>query len=306
MKLFRRLLLALTILFVIRVSLGSYDPLLTDFAHSKLAAANIPCDFKELKIRLPLSLKLENVSCQILIPKQPQKFIPVEFKSISLSPAWMELVKLSPGIKLSAVPYSDENGESGELTLILSRSINSGESRTDLQVDRFSIKSLVNSKLLSTVNLKGLLDGRFLFSFSSREDLIGSGKLSISGGAVTGMKGDKSPLLIIPTIFALPPMTEINASFPFQIAKNELIFSAFEISSDLGTFRGSGGIKNLMNQPAYNFDGKILLSEIGLKRVGGFLAIAAGVDISKPSEEWQVVVRTETGRAPTFKIKPIQ
>lgn len=295
MKLLRRLLFALTLIFVARVYSGSYDSILSDTIRFKLTEYKIPCQFNTLGIAPPIALEVEGLACRLSNPKDLAQPVSLGFYKVRVSPAWRELLTFSPGINLALIPLPQE---AGGLSITVTRSIGSGKSNTVLNLNHFPVGSVFKSGVLPGLSVEGELNGKLALNFSTQEDLVGEGNIFFERGTFSASGMERS-------IIKLPVLREVTLSLPIQAINQTLKFSPITAASSFGVIKGEAIMKNLFSGPTVDFNGRLLLNELGVQAVGGFVALLAGVDLSKPVEEWNIATTGQLGHQPSVKITPV-
>lgn len=295
MTLARRLLLFLSLIFIVRVYSGSYDAMLSDYAQSLIVAYKVPCKFSNLGIAPPFSLKAEGLSCQISNPKENTQPISFSVHKVEISPAWKELLSFSLGIKLMALPLAENKGG---LSITVSRSIWNGRSKTSLNLNKFPVGSFLKTGVIPGLAVDGELAGDLDLIFSKIDDLAGQGSILFERGLLSASGMERS-------IIKLPVLKEVSIQLPVIATNKMLKFSPIIGASSFGVLKGDGSVKNLSSLPILDFNGRLVLNEVGMKAVGGFVALMAGVDLSKPVEEWNISISGEFGRQPVVKVSPV-
>jgi len=293
-KLFKRLLLALFLIFIFRVYSGSYDALFSDLVRSKIVQYKIPCSFDSLRVGIPFVLKIDGLGCSLPNPRVNLPPAKISFNEVGISPAWKEIFSLAPGIRVSVIPLQEKPGS---ISVVLSRSLRSGRSFSALDLYQFPMSSVVKSGMIPGLSIDGELSGSVTFNFSNQEDLVGEGSLLFEKGALSASGMEHA-------IIKLPMLKDVSISLPITSSMRSITFSPIVASSSFGALKGEASVKDFIGQASYSFNGSLLLNELGIKAVGGFVALLAGVDVSKPVEEWKISVSGDLGRPPALKITP--
>ena len=296
MKLLKRLLLVLSIIFAIRVYSGSYDSLIADLLRSKINENSIPCQFNNLKILPPFALQIDGLVCSPHNLRGEFQQFQFAFQNVQISPAWKEVLTLSVGIKLDVTPLSERPGG---FALTLARNIPSGKSRTVLDFNKFPLGSILRSGVIPGLAVDGELNGELLLSFSTKEDLQGAGRVLLENGLLSASGMEKS-------IIKLPMLTDVSISIPIKSTNKSVIMSPIIAASSFGIIKGDASINDLEFEPKYSFNGNLLLNELGMKVIGGFVALLAGQDISKPVEKWKIALSGDFFHPPVVKLDPIR
>ncbi len=280
MKLLRRFLFALSLLFVLRVYMGGYDELLTLEVRRLLAAQNVPCEVSGVTVRPVFRPAIERLECRFT-PGQP-----VVLQALELRFLWLDLFRLRPGMAVEWAQFG------GKLSVELHRSITDGRSDMAVNIDRVAVGQLPQN---GPAAFGGLLTSVLLIHLDSSGIPAGDGTFHINDFSVAA---NKSKISLLPEVRAgdLFGKLTLNGS--------KLLVKPIDMSSPFGVVNGELDVQiESGNAATYNGAATISLNAKGVKQVGGFLALAAQKDVNKPAEEWLVTINGRTGLQPNVVVK---
>jgi len=294
-KVLRRFLICLILIFLARTLLGSYDEFVTKFAQKKLKDLQIPCLISSVRPVLPLSIEVDGLRCTV---KASHQDFELSLRTLSLGVNWAGLLRLLPGIVITAeIPVTERARSSDRVTAIVNRDIFSGRSLIALSSDSLALKSFLTPSLTPGMKVDGDIEFSLSATLSSSlpDGFDGRGKLALTNGSVGASLSQGS-------LFKLPALSGVQGSADLTIERGNIVITPVSVRSNAGTL--TGDIRADLIGRSSKAKGQIVLTESGRKTFGGFLALAARSDVSNPADEWEFQMSARDGKVMESKIHP--
>jgi len=262
-KLFKRFLIAILLLFVLRVYGGGFEEGLTRAAQKTLKAYNVPCSVSGVRLVPIARVSVEDLSCQV-------QMFPVRLKSTVISFRFIDLFFLAPGIELSSQVYG------GNVEIVFNRKIVSGESIVKVRAEDLHLEQAPTH---SSVKVAGIGSAELRLSIL---DDIGS------GGGVIGIQNLDVRANMQGSSLRLPGISNGDLSSQVRVKGRDFLFDKISLSALEGEMFGEARFTPF--DRSYSADGKIQLQGNAVKSIGGYLALFARTDPAKPAEEWNISI----------------
>lgn len=284
LRVLRRLFFAVSLLFVLKLYTGGYKELFTLRIQQELSAHNIPCEVRDVSIVPILRPSVGSLRCNF--PKVGQS---VEFSELEMAFLWLDLFRLRPGVRAEGKIFG------GNFDLKINRGILNGAVYLDYRLGGIDLGSLPSKmpiapkgQLFSILHLQILPPPQI--------DLKGQGNLHIDDFGLSTSGVGRLPL---------PEIVGGDLEAEVSIAGDKALLKPLRLTSDFGEMEGEfeAIIQNLISLPVYSGSIDIQLTELGLRKIGGYLALAARKDLKNPPEEWHLSINGQGSSMPTVRVE---
>jgi type II secretion system protein N len=257
MKLIRRFFLALALLIALRVYTGGFSEVISVRIQNLIERQGIPCRVESVAIGFIWRVKVGRLTCQIGGEE-------LALAELAVAPSLSGLLRLNPGVTLEG------NALPGRFRVELERSILSGIGGVKVEANGIFLENL--PKFHPRVEVRGVLEGVFEGELTNH----GAGALKVSDLQVK----TSSQFLKLPELESGELVAQIELRDGIITAK-PLSFKA-----DLG--EADGALTFNIAERTYDGAVEVHLSDLGVRQVGGYLAMAAGKEIDRPVEDWKI------------------